>query len=268
MSLSSCRHQGLHFVGLVWWLKPSFIKKEPGIHWFCCGHPLESLSLAWWNFVSPVGTLHLSLKFWGCEKKTVKPGFPSEATWESLQWIQVPMKQFLVVCPMQGFVSIFSFSSDIAWGFTSDCWDPGSEAQSLPLFCWVKFFFARLPWSWKWKTGPKILEKYYVCCFFAGWIDNHGHDFQSCHTSKVTCWGEKWQNVTLPWKHVVVAPWVKLWPARIDNRKPSRKVNSRVEIGMFWGAGWISDISGFLSYWKHRQFCWLLQEKSWVPTTM
>lgn len=36
------------------------------------------------------GNLHLSLKFWGCEKKKVKPGFPSEETWESLQWIQVP----------------------------------------------------------------------------------------------------------------------------------------------------------------------------------
>lgn len=35
ISLSWCRHQGLHFVGLVWWLKPSFIKKEHGIHWFC-----------------------------------------------------------------------------------------------------------------------------------------------------------------------------------------------------------------------------------------
>jgi hypothetical protein len=44
----------------------------------------------------------------------------------------------LVVCPMQGFVSIFSLISDIAWGFTSDCWV--LLAQSLPLFCWVKFF--------------------------------------------------------------------------------------------------------------------------------
>jgi hypothetical protein len=94
----------------------------------------------------------------------------------------------LVVCPMQGFVSIFSLISDIAWGFTSDCWV--LLAQSLPLFCWVKFFVFFSQGRPEVENEKQCLRSWrniMYAVFLPRELTTMGTT-SMCHTSG-TCWG-------------------------------------------------------------------------------